>query len=354
MKRVIVAPLDWGLGHATRCIPIIRQLKALACDIVIAGSGPSLALLKEEFPSCPIFELPAYQPRYPGRRGSMVFAMASQLPHFLKVINQERRALDALIRNVGAAAVISDNRFGCFSSRVPSVFITHQSNILMPKRFGWLSPIVRRANIQAMKRFTNIWIPDYPGEKGIAGELAHFPTAISKRLTHIGLLSRFDRQPPDQKEFDLAVVLSGPEPQRTILEEIIHPQLRESGLRYHLVRGIFDQRGSSLPDSSDYLTTESLQKLLNASEVVLARSGYSTVMDLAVLGKKAILVPTPQQTEQQYLAEFLSRRRLVYCTQQHDLNIKEDFLKARQYPGLNFEGDGHALLRRALKSFLNL
>lgn len=161
MKKALIAPLDWGLGHATRCIPIIRELQRQGCSVVLAGSGDSLVLLKKEFPQSPAYSLPAYAPRYPDR-GSMVWTMCRQLPHFVKVISSEHRALKDVLLREKIDLIISDNRYGCWSHKIPSVFITHQSNVLMPQRFGWLQNVIRKLHGTLIDRFHACWIPDLP------------------------------------------------------------------------------------------------------------------------------------------------------------------------------------------------
>src|SRR5690349_10668762 len=239
MKRVLVTPLDWGLGHATRCIPAIRELQAQGCDVVIAGSGDSLALLRREFPHLPYYSLPAYAPRYP-LKGSMVLQMVRQLPRFVRVISAEHQAVEQILAKEKIDLLISDNRYGCWSKRIPSVFITHQSNILMPKRFGFLASTVRGLNENMMNRFSACWIPDEPSSGSLAGDLISFgKTRVQVPVHFIGWLSRFEnRGTTKQVKFDVIAVLSGPEPQRTALEETVVPQLKQSRLRFRVDRGL--------------------------------------------------------------------------------------------------------------------
>ena len=236
MKRVLVAPLDWGLGHATRCIPIIRLLIAKGCDVLLAGSGGSLALLRAEYPLLRSYTLPAYDPQYPEKR-SMVLAMARQLPRFVKTIRDEHRALEALVCEHRIDLVISDNRYGCWSAAVPCIFITHQSNIMMPQRFGWLAPLVRRANLRMMRRYTRCWIPDVPGSNSLAGSLISFGGGHhAVAVEYIGAVSRFvPTGRAVEKRYDVVAVCSGPEPQRSVLERLLMKELVESGLRFVLI-----------------------------------------------------------------------------------------------------------------------
>jgi UDP-N-acetylglucosamine transferase subunit ALG13 len=356
MKRVLVAPLDWGLGHAARCIPIIRQLIARGCEVFIAGNGRSLELLKVEFPGLKFFVLAPYDPVYPVS-GGMAWKMASQLPKFITTIRREHEQLEQIIRDHTIGLVISDNRYGCWSAHVPSVFITHQSNILMPERFGWLAGGVRWANEQMMKKFSACWIPDLPGDRSLAGTLANLDglhPSISCR--HIGILSRFIRPAFVEKRFDLLCIFSGPEPQRTLLEKIVTRQVTGSGLKTAIVRGIPPlEKQDSLDVKAhvlEFASSGELQDLLDRSEVVLARSGFSTVMDLAKLGKKAIFVPTPGQTEQEYLASQLSKRGIAYAIAQDRFDLSRAWEASLAYRGFDPFPADDTLLTSAVEEAL--
>jgi uncharacterized protein (TIGR00661 family) len=356
MKRVLIAPLDWGLGHATRCIPVIREFLRRECEVMIAGNGESLLLLKAEFPSLRFFSIPGYNPHYPTKGRLMVWKMIGQLPKFLKAIREEHTAIGKLVEEQRIDLLISDNRYGCWSASIPSIFITHQSNILMPKRFGWLAAVVRRKNEACMKRFGLCWLPDYAGDNSLAGELLSFgKTGNEIPHRHIGPLSRFRRTlDGDKKKYDVVAVFSGPEPQRTILENRVLPQLQHSGLNYFVVRGVLNNP-TPLPDLNcvNFLTTESLQQLLESTELVIARSGYSTVMDMAALGKKAVFVPTPGQTEQEYLAERLMEKKIAFFMTQKDFDLQKAFSESDRFSGFSsYFSLGSDLLSRTIEETL--
>lgn len=352
MKRILIAPLDWGLGHATRCIPVIRELQQQGCEVMIAGSGDSLRLLEQEFPGLKTFRLPGYSPRYP-RRGSMVLTMAMQLPHFINVIRAEHKVINDLVRQEGVDAVISDNRYGCWSEKVPSVFITHQSNILMPRRFGWLQGIVGYMSDRMINRFSSCWIPDFPDDHSLAGELIFFGNSrmrLSKQ--HLGPLSRFTVQHHAVKKYDVVAVFSGPEPQRSMVEAVVLPQLRNSSLRYRVVRGL--PALSSLQSDEhviNFLDSEKLQEELAAAELIIARSGFSTVMDLQALGGKAVFIPTPGQTEQEYLAKRLMEKGIAYYMKQDAFVLSSALAQSKNFSGFE-PRQSTALLRQAIASLL--
>jgi predicted glycosyltransferase len=353
-KKVLVTPLDWGLGHATRCIPVISELQRQRCDVTIAGSGDSLALLKGEFPGLPFIELPGYQPRYP-RNGSMVTAMVRQLPHFMRVIAAEHRALERIVQNEKIDLVISDNRYGCWSDRTYSVFITHQSNIMMPARFGILQPLVRRVTRHFMNRFHACWIPDRPDAPSLAEDLISFgKIGVKSEVQYIGWLSRFENSRPGRMaRYEVLAVFSGPEPQRSLFERTVLPQLRESGLRYLAVRGLPSDKSPLADDSVvNFMASEELRASIEASDLVIARSGYSTVMDMNALGGKVVFVPTPGQTEQEYLASRLMKKRIAYATPQQAFDLAGAIRESKNYTG--FQGAGkNDLLPGVIRKTIN-
>jgi uncharacterized protein (TIGR00661 family) len=361
MKKVLVAPLDWGLGHASRCIPLIRVLQEKKCEVVIAGSGRSLELLRAEFPSLRCFTLAAYDPQYPSK-GSMVIKMAAQLPRFLATIKKEHRQLENIVTDEKMDVVISDNRFGCWSAKVTSVFITHQSNILMPKRFGWLAGIVRKMNHRTMRKFSVCWIPDFPGEQSLAGVLSEMKVEGAQ---YVGVLSRFSSPHEKQSEplsgsqgvYNLLCVFSGPEPQRTILENLVVEQLKGTDLKAMIVRGIpAGEKKNPLKvkaDVIDFANSHQLQQLITRSEIVLARSGFSTVMDLATMKKKAIFIPTPGQTEQEYLASRMREQKVAYSMSQKNFNLAVALREVTEYRGFRDIPAKNDLLRKAIDEVLN-
>lgn len=351
--HVLVAPLDWGLGHASRCVVLIREL-IKTHRVILAGSGASLSLLRAEFPELPFEELPGYNPTYP-TKGSMVWIMTKQLSHFARVIHQEQEQVEKIIQKHQINCVISDNRYGCRSRHAWSIFITHQSNILMPKRFGWLSPMVRWYNERMMKKFDQCWIPDYPDHHSLAGQLITFGKSFDKnRVLHIGPLSRFTRMfGSTEKKFDLLCVFSGPEPQRSILEKIVVDQLSSYNGRVQIVRGLLPGYQKPMLNThhtvQDFMTSDELQQTIEASELVLARSGYSTVMDFHRLRAKAILVPTPGQTEQEYLAYRLQEKNWVHAVSQKELKVEKAMQACLTVQGFPDVDKGEELLLAAIE-----
>jgi hypothetical protein len=199
--------------------------------------------------------------------------------------------------------------------------ITHQSNIQMPRRFGWLAPLVRLVTYRLLRNFSECWVPDSRNAV-LTGKLSEFAHLKNIPVTFIGPLSRFRYTEPTQYKFEILAVFSGPEPQRTILENIVLKNLRNSNKSFFVVRGLpFESKTYKEYNIVNFADMQTLSQLMDSSEIVIARSGYSTVMDLIALRKKAILIPTPGQTEQEYLAALLHKKAWFYSTEQDRFNL---------------------------------
>ncbi|MFM9986333.1 MAG: hypothetical protein ACKVOK_13930, partial [Flavobacteriales bacterium] len=247
--HVLVTPLDWGLGHATRCIPIIRTLLDRGCKVSIASSGQPLQLLKEEFPELTFFELASYQPKYV-TKGSLIRSLLAQIPKFSNAIWKEKRQVKKLILEHRIDVIISDNRYGCHDRSIKSIFITHQLSILLTSRFGWLAGVANQMNRFMINRFDQCWIPDLPGNL-LSGELSKAPT---ERCRMVGVLSRFVKKEVsnhDKKKWKVLAVVSGPEPQRSLFETILRNQLIQIDETALLVKGL--PGNSAITLTSQYL-----------------------------------------------------------------------------------------------------
>jgi Glycosyltransferase family 28 C-terminal domain len=367
-KTVIIAPLNWGLGHATRCIPIIKAFEAAGATVILASDGGALALLRREFPHLRALELPAYDIHYPFR--SMVLSMLVQGHKILRGAILEYFFLKKLLKNEPIDAVISDNRFGFFNRRVRTVFITHQVQILIPIRF--LQPLVNAINHFFIRRFDALWIPDAAGENNLAGDLAHgfFVEKLSKNLkiNYLGTLSRMCFFINELK-YTAIIVLSGPEPQRSFLEEKILNQLEkiilevkeapQYKIRFCLVRGVWDDKTEKIKaqwgtiiEVHDVLTAVDLNQKIMESNYVICRSGYSSLMDLVALRKKALLIPTVGQTEQVYLAQTMARQNRFLHQSQDALDLKTGLLNLPKTQGFTDFLEEDALKNETLQQVI--
>lgn len=311
--RVLVAPLDWGLGHATRCIPVINAFLRNDCTVIFGGEGPVAALLQKEFPGLEILPLSGYNVSYSKRKVFFFLKMLVQVPKIKRIIKEEHNWLNHTIEKHHIDLVISDNRYGLWSSRVACIFITHQ---LFIKTGNWFTErFAQRINYNYIKKFTECWVPDFSGNENLAGALSHPPGLPAVATRYIGALSRFEKQPAE-KNIDLLILLSGPEPQRTIFENILLPQIEVLTGNTVMVRGLPLSNNNLVLKNKhakifNHLPAGELNNHVLSSKMIIARSGYSTVMDLAALQQKAILVATPGQAEQEYLAAYLAEKN--YC-----------------------------------------
>ena len=320
-KTVLVAPLNWGLGHATRCIPIIRGLLAHEFTPVIASDGIALQLLQKEFPALETIMLPDYQITYAEKGKNLKLKMLKNSPTMLKAISKERKLIKNLVATRDFCGIISDNRFGVYSKKVPSVFITHQLHVLSGTT-TWFSSKIHQLVIQ---KFDECWIPDVAGKPNLSGKLGHLKKS-SLPLKYIGALSRLHAQELPMV-YDLMVILSGPEPQRTLLENILFEEVKHFKGKVLFVRGKLEAKQDQFQflncDVYNFMQSDELEKALNESKVVLCRSGYTSIMDLAKLHKKAFFIPTPGQFEQEYLAKRLQKKKLVPMATQDEFSISE-------------------------------
>jgi len=351
---ILVAPMDWGLGHATRCIPVVTKLLAYKCDVIIAASGNSRLLLQKEFPGLICLDLKGYDIHYSQKRRGFSVALLAQLPKIASVIYTEHKWLKKVVKEYSIAGIISDNRMGLFHAAVPSVYITHQLQIKTGNRLTeWFA---KKIHYWFINKFNECWVPDNYGKANLAGDLSHPAVLPGVPVKYIGSLSRFEKYPVERK-YDVAVILSGPEPQRTLFEDLVLKDIEHFNGRILLVRGLPESiplkiYNNPLLEIHDYLGAEDLNRLILQSGLIISRCGYSTVMDLVKLQKKAVLVPTPGQTEQEYLAEYLSQRSLFCCIKQENFSLPA-VLKTAESFSFNepaFAKEDHETV---LKEFLN-
>lgn len=332
--KILVAPLDWGLGHATRCIPIIKELLKNKCEVWIAASGDQKTLLEEEFPFGSFIEIPGYEIKYGKNRTSTLLLLIFAIPKILIRIKQEKAWLAAFQARENPDAVIADNRYGLHAPGLVSIFITHQ--LCIRTSFGrFADSFLQRINYRLISRFNRCWVPDGENEDSLAGELSHPDKLPNIPVRYIGHLSRME---PINAPYscDLLILLSGPEPQRTIFEQLILAQLPDCPGNVILIRGLPRVKVNPIvPDHVKiygHLPAPELNAVIAGSGMVISRAGYSTIMDLMKLGKKAILVPTPGQTEQEYLGEYLYTRKIAISTDQTGFVLKDALEKARVFP----------------------
>lgn len=325
-KRILICPLNWGLGHATRCIPIINAFIAEGWQPVIAASGRPLHLLQKAFPALEFVLFPDYDIRY-GKY--MTLSMMLQFPSLVYKIRKEQRILQSLIEEYRIDAVFSDNRFGLYTSKVPCVYMTHQLAIQAPlgaKMLFWM-------HRWFVRKYDACWVPDVEGSPNLSGKLSH-GMPLDEHIYFIGSLSRF--VPSGQNIVEarrLLVVLSGPEPQRSILESKVKEACVNHDGEVVIVRGVTESEGQYTSDRIRVLdapTTAELQEEIEKAEWIVSRPGYSSMMDYSCFDKKLILIPTPGQTEQEYLASHYSKHNTVVCMTQDQFDLKKAFIESNE------------------------
>ena len=311
-KKILICPLDWGLGHASRLVPIIKRLDESGHQIVIAADGAGFVFLQHYFPKLEFVKFPGFRPKY-SRGNSQVFQMMLSAPKALISFKKDHRFVENLIQSKKIDGVISDNRFGAYTKQIPSVFITHQLHIKVPKGWQFFKPFIKLINLLYIKRFNSCWIPDNIDEPRLSGDLS-LPEFKGIKTHYIGKLSRFS-QPLQkfEKDIDMLFLLSGPEPQRSLLEQKIIEQSVNLQANLCLLRGLPHENPDSYRINKNLIAynhadDQTFTALVQRSKTIVARAGYSSIMDLAALGRSAWLVPTPGQTEQMYLAAYLSEK----------------------------------------------
>lgn len=301
-KVILIAALDWGLGHATRCVPIIHELKQKN-QIIIACTETQKQFFESEFPDLQKESIVAYNISY-SKRLPLSLKLLLQLPKIIRTIRSETKQVDELVKRYKVNVVISDNRFGFYSNIAHSIYITHQ----LETKAGIFSQMASRIHHQIMTRFQEIWVPDYEkDEYALAGELSR--NRLGLNVKYIQPLSRLKKTESSEIKYDYLCLLSGPEPQRTVIETMLYSKAIQSNQRIAIVRGTkkFSEKLLAINrvDVYDMPDAALLSQLICSSRVVICRSGYSSLMDLHILGKdQLILIPTPGQTEQEFLAHY--------------------------------------------------
>lgn len=326
--KILVAPLNWGLGHASRCVPLIRRLQDEGYEVVLGGDGESLTLLRKHFPKLRYTYLAPLNLRY-SAGSRQVWAMLKAMPQLILWAIKDHAMLQAVLREEPFDQVISDNRFGLYLKQAQTIYLTHQLHILLPKGWRWAEGIASRIHARIYARFNKVWVPDYEDpEKSLAGELSHSTLNIqpSTLIEYIGPLSRFDistsRDIEISTNYDIVAVLSGLEPHRSLLEQEIIARYSGKEERVLIVQGLMNRPNTRIKRGNitmmPYLKDDELIPALLGAKHIIARSGYSTIMDLEALGlltangqkptAKVELIPTPGQPEQEYLANYIAQK----------------------------------------------
>lgn len=331
---VIVGVLNWGLGHATRCVPIIKALEESGLEPILASDGEALNLLRETFPHLRWEELPGYKIKYSRKLGALA-SVIIRSPLIWKAARSEKKRLESLVKKYKPVGIFSDNRLGFYQAEVPSVYMSHQLKLMLPFARG----LVSSWHYQFIRKFDQCWIPDISGVNSLAGEMTqNIDPGVPAFF--IGPLSRFQKPAiiPGEKEYRTCTVLSGPEPQRSVLEKKLYDQLSGISGKHLFIRGSRQTEGTLTGNENieviDFLSGNLLAEKIGLSQLVISRSGYSSLMDYWYLGNRALLIPTPGQPEQEYLARYMLNKGWFFYADQERLNLSKDISKAMEFEGL--------------------
>ena len=338
-KAVCIAPLDWGLGHATRCIPLINALVALNYSIYIAGEGKQESILREAFPNAAFLSLRGYRIRYSKNRALLIPTILMQLPKIIYAIVNEYFWLSSFSKKNKLDLIISDNRYGFFHKEIKSVFITHQLEIQTP--LNWLTTLCQHLSYRFINKFNACWVADMKPPHNIAGNLVNTKKLPAIPIWYMNGLSRLEayvQETPKESgnKIKFLGIISGPEPQRAIFENILWNSGNDLNYPFVIVAGVPDNKLYNKITSKGtlyhHLSGNALSDQINNAEYIICRGGYTTLLELIPFKKKLILIPTPGQTEQIYLAHYWQEKKWAIHFDQENFNLL-DALKAAK----NFE-----------------
>ncbi len=306
-KRILYGALNWGLGHASRSVPLIRKFQEHGAEVILAAEGRARKLWELEFKDAVFSDIPEYTIRFP-EHAYLSWSLFTQLPQLLRQIQHEQDHVEFAVRQMGINYVISDNRFGFYSKQVPSVYITHQLQV--KSAFGSILPSCWHRAV--MNKFDAVWVPDLPGEDNLSGELGH--DSRVKNVKYIGPQTRL-KQVTVNELIDTLTICSGPEPMRSQLEQYVVNELRNYPGKHVMVLGKSElsQERQQVGNIAvyNYAHDQLLSQLISNAKVIISRTGYSALCDAAQFGKSFIGIPTPGQTEQEYLGRYLKTKGIT-------------------------------------------
>ena len=337
-KRILYCILNWGLGHATRSIPVIQALILEGHEVILVSTGRSLALLQKEFSICECIDLPDYAITYSRSPWALIPHLLLQMPRIFYRLFKEHTETKRIVRDKYVDLIVSDNRYGCYSRRVPCIFMIHQLRFQLPHGLQWSAFISEIFNRIYFRHYRAVLVPDTYGRLNLSGALSHSGRIFKHpKLKYIGLLSSLDmHHDPVKEDIDFLFMISGPEPSRSVFEQLIFEQAASLNGRKVAVLGKPESVSDHINSENDleqspHLDRDALSEVIARADLVICRSGYSTMMELAALKKKAILIPTPGQTEQEYLARHAMEMGLFYAVSQKELDLMNTVHEAQDF-----------------------
>ena len=339
-KAVCISPLDWGLGHATRCISLIHALESLDYKVYIATEGKHEAILREAFPNAVFLHIKGYRIWYTRARALLIPAIIVQIPKIIKAVINEYFWLKRTAKQYSFDLIISDNRFGFFHKEIASVFITHQLELQTP--FAWSTRLNQIITYAFINKYAACWVADMLPPNNLSGVLANPKQVPNTRLWYMHCLSRLIEEQEVAEGIALNAktnlflgIVSGPEPQRTLLENILWEEGNALDEKFVLIAGLPDNNGYHKKTERGtlyhHLNGAALKNQIHQAEFIICRGGYTTLMELIPFQKKLIFIPTPGQTEQEYLGKYWEHKKWAICFSQSEFNLKDAINKAREF-----------------------
>jgi UDP-N-acetylglucosamine:LPS N-acetylglucosamine transferase len=352
MKRpsICISPIDWGLGHATRCITLIKAFEKLGYKVYIATEGYHEAILREALPNAHFLNLRGYRIRYAKWGFNLPIVLLFQLPKIIYSIIHEHNWLKKAHAQYQFDMIVSDNRFGFYHKQVPNVFITHQLNLQM--HFAWATRLFQKIQYAWLKKYTACWIPDIEGANNLSGMLANPKQKPSIPLWYMGCLSRLIDTPIDNTSDNNSSVhsatnnnqnvflgiVSGPEPQRTLLENLLWKAGNKLNIPFIVIAGTpsKEEPNKIIAENKNailyaHLAAPALVKEIKRADYIICRGGYTTLMELIPFGKKLIFIPTPGQTEQLYLGKLWEEKNWALCYAQENFKLNFALEEAKSF-----------------------
>jgi hypothetical protein len=357
--NILICPLEWGLGHATRMIPVARKLREMHNNIFIASGEEHLSLYQNELPGLTLIKFDGFKPGY-SRFFPQYIALLLKTPNLLYHVIREHFVLKRIIYEYSIDIVISDNRFGLWNRKITTVYVTHMPLIPLPKSLRFLEFIGILLHKAVIKKYSLCFIPDLPGELNISGRLSH-GLKLAENTRFIGILSRFATPDLSYKvnpvKFEHnTVILSGPEPQREILKQKLIVLLKGKEPLTVMLEGNPGKSDENVRSGNivffSHLPSSEMKEMIKGSRSIISRSGYTTIMELINLNCSALLIPTPGQIEQEYLAEYLSQKGWFYTIPQSKLENGISMASKKAEWSDEIIGQSEILLTEALQELL--
>ena len=350
--KIIYAVCSWGLGHATRSLPVIRALVSEHNEVTVISNGRSLEVLRKELGDTVNYaDIPDYPMLVSENTRQFIAKSMVYWPVFIKRIEDGLAELQKILRQSHYNCIFSDARYDMYSKKIPSIFMSHQMRIMNPLRIRMFERTMERFNMFFFRRFGTVLVPDYKDDS-LSGDLSHHLRRIQEdRLHYVGVLSDF-RKRRVKKDIDYLISISGPEPQRSFLEDKLMTQAQDLDGTIVVTLGKAEARSVTKQKhltKYSFVNKDLREELLNRAHLVISRSGYSTIMDLAVIGTKALLIPTPGQIEQEYLSKYHNSLGTFYSVTQDAVSLKSDIQVAKQKAGITRECDVNKTVETILR-----